>query len=223
MNDRRMIFDMQGGPKRLQVSQDALDMTEMALERAEAERKRMAFKQMEDDEIAKRISPPGALGLPELLERRRHELKLTDAMFEQVAMFDKVLLYQFPKGDGETIPGSASGLILSEKGKARTEQEAPRGIIVSAGLQALDELETNGSGIGHIVLFVRLSPWRVPFETVMGKDRYLIPLRTCDIIADEDAGRQLRDGQLVRARTPQGRNGFHGIVPLVPEMQEDGV
>lgn len=221
MREKPLFFDMKQGAKPLVVSSEVLEMTDAALERADNARQReLARKSASeafDAELRKRMSPPGALGLPPLLEERRWQHKLTDATFEHLAMFDKVLLWQFEKEEtfGDTR------IILSDKGKQRVEQEAPCGMIVSAGLQALDELETNGSALGHVVMFVRLSPWRVPFETVLGKERHLIPLRTCDIIADLDAGRRLQKGELVRARDSRGRNGFSGITPLLPAL-EDG-
>lgn len=146
-----------------------------------------------EGEWAKRVSPPGALGLPALLDERRIKYQIPDAAFARAAMLDKILLFQIPMWEGDTYGDTK--IVMSQQGRKRQEEEAPRGIIISAGLEALDVLHANGCGLGHIVLFVRLSPWRVPYEMIEGHEVHLIPLRVGDLIADEDAAAARRRGE----------------------------
>lgn len=234
MNDRRIFMDMKPrtGPDALAVSRDVLEMSDHLAQQQEAERereadaaRRLAFAEEQAEEIRSRISPPGTLGLPPLLDARRMEYALTDAVFQQQAMFDKLFVAQVDVDKSETADPRGK-IIAPPKARERQIEAYPRGIIVSAGLLALDQLETNGSGLGHIVTFCRLTPWRIPFEMISGKERYLIPLNTSDILADSDAWTHLRAGKIARARTPSGRNAFvvndEVVEPVEVEQKEIG-
>lgn len=186
--------------------------------------KRLALAKRLEDEWRKHVSPAGAIkGLPPLLEQRRLEYMIPDAAFGRACMFDKVLLFQIPMWEQETYGDTR--IIMPESGQERVEESAPRGIIVSAGLQALGVLYSHGSGLGHKVLYVHLTPWRVPFMMISGHELYLIPLRVGDLVADEDAGAALcsgdmelvrdgsehkyrRDGDLVTPKMPKIRGDF---------------
>ena len=131
------------------------------------------------------MAPPGTFGLPPLLEQRRLEYLIPNGAFAQRAIYDRMLLWQIPyyrERYGDTR------IMMSEQGKERNKNEAPRGIIVSAGLQALDVLHDHGSGLGNIVKFIRLAPWRLPCDMIGGKEEYPLILRAGDLIADEDLG-----------------------------------
>src|SRR6188508_1736958 len=120
------------------------------------------------------LAPPGAFGLPPLLEQRRLEYLIPNGAFAQRAMYDRLLLWQIPyyrENYGDTR------IIMSEQGRDRNKNEAPRGIIVSAGLQALDVLHDHGSGLGNVVKFIRLAPWRLPCDMIGGQEQYLMILR----------------------------------------------
>lgn len=143
----------------------------------------------------KYIAPRGSLGLPELLEARRWRFAIPDGAFKRRAMGYRVLLWQLPEWDGITF-SSESRIILTDVGKSRREQSAPRGIIVSAGLEALDLLRGNGSDVGHVVYFQQLAPWRQPCDHIEGKDYHLVLVNAADVIADEDLESALREGKL---------------------------
>jgi len=135
------------------------------------------------------LAPPGAFGLPPLLEQRRLQYLIPNGAFAQRAMYDRMLLWQIPYylvNYGDTL------IAMPETGKSRTKDEAPRGVIVTAGLQALDILHDHGSGLGNIVKFIRLAPWRLPCDMIGGKEDHLLILRCGDLIADEDLEHKLR-------------------------------
>jgi hypothetical protein len=151
------------------------------------------------------LAPPGAFNLPPLLEERRREHLIPNGAFAQRAMYDRLLLWQIPyyrENYGDTR------IIMSEQGRDRNKNEAPRGIIVSAGLQALDVLHDHGSGLGNIVKFIRLAPWRLPCDMIGGQEQYLMILRCGDLIADEDLELKLRAREwAVRAERRKDKDG----------------
>ena len=176
----------------------AADIEELHKAQAQQD-KRLAIAKRLEEEWKKHVAPAGAIqGLPPLLEKRRLEYQIPDKAFSRTCMFDKILLFQIPMWEDETYGDTR--IIMPEMGQERVEESAPRGIIVSAGLQALDVLHSHGSGLGHKVLYVHLSPWRVPFMMISGHELYLIPLRVGDLVADEDTAQGLLDGSLGHVR-----------------------
>lgn len=148
-----------------------------------AEQERAAQRRKEA--LAKAVSPPGAFGLPELLEARRLECSLPDAMFSSHCVYDRILVAQIAEENRDTFTRGGM-LIKPEKTKAREMEQAPRGIIVTAGLLALDHLRSNGMDLGHIVRFVRNSVYRIVVDNVEGTDVELMVLRSGDIVSSED-------------------------------------
>jgi hypothetical protein len=139
--------------------------------------------------LLEHMSPPGALGLPELLDARRIEYGLPDELFGAHAAFGYVLVHQLPQLEGETY-GDTS-IIMTDRAKDKDQKEAPRGIIVRAGLRALDELRSNGIDLGHIVMFSRNIPYRARMTIINGRDQNLIVLQAGDIFASEDLARNV--------------------------------
>jgi len=141
-------------------------------------------------EIGSHISE-GTIGLGPLVDRKRRQYGIPDeAFFSQCAVFNRVLVAQIPEEEGDTYEGSV--ILKTEIAKKRDLVEAPRGVIVSAGLQALDELRSNGIDIGHTVGFTRLAPFRRPFATIGGERLTLIVLVAGDIVDSEDLGQALK-------------------------------
>ena len=141
-------------------------------------------------EIGSHISE-GTIGLGPLVDRKRRQYGIPDeAFFSQCAVFNRVLVAQIPEEEGDTYEGSV--ILKTEIAKKRDLVEAPRGVIVSAGLQALDELRSNGFDIGHTVGFTRLAPFRRPFATIGGERLTLIVLVAGDIVDSEDLGQALK-------------------------------
>jgi hypothetical protein len=180
------------------------------------------FAEQDDPRLQLRkelMAPPGAFGLPPLLEQRRLEYLIPNGAFFQRAMYDRILLWQIPyylKNYGDTQ------IVMPETGKDRTKAEAPRGIILTAGLQALDVLHDHGSGLGNIVKFIRLAPWRLPCDMIAGKEEYLIILRCGDLIADEDLEQKLRKREwAVRCERRKDKEG--NLVTAHVLVTDDGI
>lgn len=140
------------------------------------------------------ISPRGALGLPELLENRRLEYDIPDGAFWGDAVYDRILVYQVDRAPGDKFENTI--IDRPDISKAREREECPVGIIVSAGLSALDALRSHGVDLGHMVLFVHLAPFRFQCDTVDGKPVYVLILRAGDIIASKDLLSLRRNGEI---------------------------
>lgn len=139
---------------------------------------------------------PGAFPeLPPLLEARRLEHGIPDGAFEQDATFGRVLLWQVPLNAGDTFVKDGK-ILMTENRKDKERDSAPRGIIVTAGLSALDYLRSNGMDLGHIISFVRLSPYELQCDTVArGIPQHLKVIQVGDIIASVDLKQALRTGE----------------------------
>lgn len=131
--------------------------------------------------------------LPPLLEARRLEYGIPDGAFQVEATFGRILVWQIPQFEGDTYKGTS--IIMTEKTKERERDSAPRGIVVSAGLSARDYLLSNGMDVGHIISFVRLSPFEMRCDIVgRGIPQEMKILQIGDIIASEDLKQALRSG-----------------------------
>lgn len=148
-----------------------------------------------------KMKPRGGLGLPALLDQRRLEWGITDGAFDVQAAFDRILVFQIPEKGMEGGTYGDSGIIIPESSESARKRAAPRGIIVSAGLKALDELRSNGMELGDIVMFNHVAPWRVETDIIQGKWEYLLVMHTGHIIGSEDTTKRLRNGDL-KVTTP---------------------
>lgn len=172
--------------------------------------------------IQDRMAPAGSLGLPPLLEARRQRYGIPNEAFEVHALYDRILLWQIEPKEQEGKNTYGGGMIiLPETAQRRVREECPRGVIVTAGLQALDHLRSNGVDLGHIVSFVRLSPWRKPIATFDGHAQHLLVMRSGDLIDSEDLQEMLKANALTVARSPEGQHQIAGYgaaqMPFVDE------
>ena len=152
--------------------------------------------------IADSQSPPGALGLGRLLDARRIKYNIPDEAFEMQAAFDRLLVWQVDslhqeqhaEKHGVDAAGKFAGtnIYMPDTTRKGRREETPRGVIVSAGLLALDNLRSNGIDVGHIVNFIRLAPWRIPIASHAGHISHLMVLRDGDLIASEDIVGQMK-------------------------------
>lgn len=180
----------------------------------------------EEQRLQKLMSPPGALGLPPLLEQRRLEWRIPDGAFRLRAAFDRVLIYQI-----ETNPSGKLGrFFMTELGKDADKRSAPRGVLVDAGLAALDSLRSHGIDLGHIVNYVHVNPLRIQVDFVDGKRPQVLVMIDRDIVASEDLADIIKSGaarvdfiadrgkhQLV----DQEGNAWDPVMPWLPTKNEE--
>jgi hypothetical protein len=168
--------------------------------------------------------------IPPLLRRRIELLKGTDhemapEIYERAvsgqAVFDRVLVWQVPEAwyAGETFEGT--GIVKAVSTQKRQEYDTPRGIIVSAGLNALDVLRSQGMDVGHVVHFMVNSLYRRPLDD--HDEKHLALMRVGDIVDSEDLAQALDRGEC-RIDVVQGKHRIadkSGLtwVPQLPWME----
>lgn len=143
--------------------------------------------------VEKSLAPAGSLGLPDLLDRKRLKYGITNGAFKVQPAFDRVLLRQIPFDEGETY--GKSTIFKTQHTMNRQTNEAPRGVIISAGLEAMDYLHGHGMAVGHTVRFIKQLAWQMPIDTVNNKELYVTPLIVGDIVASEDLADALASGE----------------------------
>jgi len=152
-----------------------------------------AEKVIEQEVKDKHMSPPGSLRLPPLLEAKRWKENIPDFYFKKgMAVYDRVLIAQTTDED-ETFGG---GLIQKAKVTLMREtQQSSRGVIISAGLQALDALRSNGIDIGHTVHVARMSTYAIPVGYVGGKEFRALLVHAGEICLSEDLLQAVNEGR----------------------------
>ncbi|MEE9393413.1 MAG: hypothetical protein V3W41_13000 [Planctomycetota bacterium] len=146
----------------------------------------MAMAGAETEAMREHMSPPGALNLPPLLEARRLEMGLPDDYFTIDAVFQRVFLKQLDPREFDEGRYGTTSLVVIPAVQSRENKEAPRGIIVSAGVDALDCLVSHGMELGHIVTFCEEAPYGIRVGIPGGYEQKVIVIDVGDIIASED-------------------------------------
>lgn len=152
----------------------------------EAERYQLADR-LAQEIAAKHLSPKGTLGLSPELDEKRHRYGICDEAFLAKPAFDRVYVKQIEPRyqEGKTYGGTS--LWMPETAQKRELQESCRGVLVSAGLKALDNLKSNGIQVGDTVEFIRFGIFHKPICALSGGHlEYLLVLRDGDIIGSEE-------------------------------------
>lgn len=175
----------------------------------------VSFEQRKEQwfaEIDKHISVEPPCPMNKLLNERRLErhtsgaskYMLINEYFESQPVYDRVFVAQVSRHKTETVGDGK--IIMPDVVQMREEQQACLGIIVGAGLKALDELASHGMAPGHLVHFVRNLVFRIPVATIGGKDFWLLVLEAGDIVGSCDLALNIKER---RVRT-------------IPKKLEDG-
>jgi hypothetical protein len=92
-----------------------------------------------------------------LLEKRMRELDLPSYPYQPA--FDRIAVVVVPEDLATRETYAKDGLIVKPEAKKVDEAKiSARGVIVGAGLGALDVMRSHGMELGHIVWVARLSP-----------------------------------------------------------------
>lgn len=125
-------------------------------------------------------------GMTEEIERR--------AMLIQ-AVFDRVLVWQLPDEWYGSEKFEGSSLYKPEATEARQQQDTPRGIVISAGMNAMDAMRSHGiPGPGAVVTFCVNSYYRLPLDGI--RKHHLGLLRVGDIVASQDTAELMDTGEI---------------------------
>lgn len=134
--------------------------------------------------IRERMSPPGALHLPEKLEAARHKHGIPDGFFRVAAGFDRIFVFPIDPFDAdEKLPGSS--LYRPELTQQKDLQEGYRGVLISAGLTAMDRLMSHGYELGDIVMTNKNVPFARRMELLEGKPMFVLVMRDGDLAGNE--------------------------------------
>jgi hypothetical protein len=173
------------------------------------------------------ISPAGALGLPPLLDKRRREYGIPDAAFASRAVYDRVFVWQIWVHQEDTyLPGGA--IVQPANFREGDLRENPHGIILSAGLGALDSLRSNGIDLGHHVSIIHVQPWRMPVG--IKDSEGVLMLQAGDITGSFDLELALRSGACqITTKANQHGQRMHRLVdregniwdPVMPWVADD--
>ena len=140
-----------------------------------------------------------------LLQKRIEEFKLPECPYEPA--FDRVVVCILPEKKASRDTYVDGGLIQKPQAiKTREENESPRGVLIAAGLGAMDELRGFGIDLGHLVWIARFSPWRHVVDRKAEGDIELMFLRAGDIVGSEDVRGLVREGKL---KVKVGDDGRH--------------
>jgi hypothetical protein len=100
-------------------------------------------------------------------------------------------------------------IIMPETTQANNEFRSPRGIIVSAGLQAMDIMRGNGMQLGEMIWMSSHTPWRFEVDTAGdGKPVEFYFMQAGDITLSEDLLKARQDGSI----RVELRDGKHQLV-----------
>ncbi len=143
--------------------------------------------------LKKRMKEQGKLRIPDLLEVRRQKYAIPPGAFKMAAVFDRVLLWQIPQTEGDTYGDTQ--IVMPDTYKQAVRDEAPRGVVVTAGMTAMDSLRSNGMEIGHVVNFIRQAPWRIIVDNIEGHDFQLLLMTAGDLTCSEDLQASILAGE----------------------------
>lgn len=187
--------------------------------------------QAEHNALMPFVAPLGKLSksIPERLDKIRVDHGIPDAAFNTAPTFDRCFIWQIGSRSEQTFtPGGI--LVMPDAQFVREKRETPRGILIAAGLTAMDQLLSHGIEIGDVVLTTKLAPYHAPIGYIGGQERYVIVLAAGDIVGSEDLATRLKEGTATiavksyRDETTRAMVHVHtmsGLQPQDPDLDPD--
>jgi len=183
------------------------------------------FRDFERDRAIKRtelikakMSPPGGLGLPPLLETQRLKYGITDAFFKSQACFDRIFVFPIDPFDGDDRLAGSTFLVRPTQTKMKDLQEGHRGVLISAGLTAADRLMSHGIELGHIVTTNKNVPFARRCDSLEKEDMFYLVMRDADLAGSETLAEQIMKGD--KRMVDVGGEGFYSH--QIGRVLEDG-
>lgn len=129
------------------------------------------------------------------LERARWQYMIPDAAWQMWPTYDRVLVFQVPQLFARRKLGSSGLLAASEVTQEREHRTSCEGIVIAAGLQALDHLRSNGVELGDRVAFIQnyLYRRRIGYSGV-SEEQYVGVMRSGDVCGSFELADKLNDG-----------------------------
>lgn len=146
--------------------------------------------------IRARMSPPGALRLPELLEAQRLKWGIPDGFFKSQAAFDRIFVFPIDQFDEAETYSPGGTIIRGTLTKLKDMQEGNRGILISAGLTAADRLMSHGIELGHIITTNKNVPFARRCERLEdGTQMFYLVMREADLAGSETLAAEIMAGK----------------------------
>lgn len=143
--------------------------------------------------IRARMSPPEALKLPPKLEAARQKWGIPDGFFKYAAGFDRIFVFPIdPFDQDDKLPNSF--LFRAQTTKQKDLQEGYRGVLISAGLTAMDRLMSHGYELGDIVMTNKNVPFARRMELLEGEPMFVLVMRDGDLAGNETLQDDIRAG-----------------------------
>lgn len=143
-----------------------------------------------------------------LLDKRIREFNIPQ--WPGQAMYARIIVYRLPDKASKRTTFAEGGLIEKPDTIASdTKWRSPRGVIVSAGLQAMDILRGNGIGLGDIIWMASHTPWRFEVDRkVDGESVEFHFMQAGDVVISEDLIERMRN----KTAQVEIRDGRHQLV-----------
>ncbi len=144
--------------------------------------------------IREKMSAPDVLKLPPKLEAARQKHGIPDGFFRTCAGFDRVFIFPLdPFDQDDKIPGTS--LYRPQLTKQKDLQEGFRGVLISAGLTAMDRLMSHGYELGDVVMTNKNVPFARRVEQLEGFDMFVLVMRDGDLAGNETLQEDIRAGR----------------------------
>ncbi len=143
-----------------------------------------------------------------LLSDRIKKHKIPACPYEPT--FDRIVVYSLPEEAADRETFAKGGLIVkAEITKKRQKNSTARGILIAAGLTAMDQLRGHGIELGHYVWVARLSPWAHTVDITEDGEVQMLFLRAGNVVGSEDLLAQRKAGGVTVSRDKSdGRHQF---------------
>jgi hypothetical protein len=166
--------------------------------------------------IRDKMSPPEVLKLPAKLEAARQKWGIPDGFFKYAAGFDRIFVFPIdPFDQDDKLPNSF--LYRPQVTKQKDLQEGFRGVLISAGLTAMDRLMSHGYELGDIVMTNKNVPFARRMELLEGEPMYVLVMRDGDLAGNETLQEDIRAGRR-RVVDVGGGDGYaHQLAEPSPE------
>jgi hypothetical protein len=134
--------------------------------------------------------------IPPLLANRLNELQIPP--WPGQACFERVIVYRIPDDSSTNETFVKGGVIVKLDSRVATDKDrACRGVVVSAGLAAMDVLVSNGMQLGEMVWFAPFVPYRFEVGTrADGTPWEFYFMNVGDIVLSEDILQRVVDGDV---------------------------
>jgi hypothetical protein len=166
--------------------------------------------------IRARMSPPEALKLSPKLEAARQKWGIPDGFFKYAAGFDRIFVFPVdPFDQDDKLPNSF--LFRAQTTKQKDLQEGFRGVLISAGLTAMDRLMSHGYELGDIVMTNKNVPFARRMELLEGEPMFVLVMRDGDLAGNETLQADILAGRR-RVVDVGGGDGYgHQLAEPSPE------